>query len=134
MLLDTHTWIWYIGDDPALGREARAAIEQSRKADTLFLCPITFWEITLKVSQGKMDLQLPVRIWLEKAFLATGVRLTTLDIDVACECAELPAAFHGDPGDRLIAATARAKGLTLITHDGKLLKLAKQGYFKAIAT
>jgi PIN domain nuclease of toxin-antitoxin system len=134
MLLDTHSWIWLVGDDPHLGKRARREILNHSVADTLFLSPISLWEIALKVSRGRLVLDLPLRPWVERALHRTRVHLSPITPEIACSCADLPPEFHGDPADRIIAATARAEGLTLLTHDRKLLDLAAQGFFKALAT
>ena len=133
MLLDTHVWFWYVMQVPRLRAATLKIIEQAEADGALYLCPISLWELTLKVSQGTVHLDLPVRLWLHRAITLSGIHLTEITIDVACECADLPSAFHGDPGDRLIASTARNEGMTLITHDKNLLRLARQGYFKAVA-
>lgn len=134
MLLDTHTWIWLVGNDSRLGGAARDAIRFDHSANALYLSPISLWEIALKSSRGKLLLDLPLRAWLKRSIQLTGVHLAEITADVACGCAELPADFHGDPADRLIAATARVEGMTLLTHDKALLSLAKKGYFKALPT
>jgi PIN domain nuclease of toxin-antitoxin system len=134
LLLDTHTWLWMIADDPQLGKSARAAIASCHAAGALFLCPISLWEIALKSSGGKLELDMPLRPWMRRALDLTGVHIAAITPEIACSCAELPPEFHGDPADRIIAATARSEALTLITHDMKLLSLARLGYFKAIAT
>ena len=134
MLLDTHTWLWLVADDARLGPAARAAISADIAVDALFLSPISLWEIALKSSRGKLELRLPIRTWIHQALSLTGVHLANITAEIACACAELPGDFHGDPADRLIAATARIEGMTLITHDRTLLALAKKGYFNAIAT
>ena len=134
MLLDTHSWIWLVGDDPRLGRSARREILKHSTGESLFLSPISLWEVALKSSRGRLELDLPLRSWVQRAMDLTGVHLAPITAEIACSCAELPSDFHGDPADRLIAATARAEGLILLTHDDKLLRLAKQGYFKALAT
>jgi PIN domain nuclease of toxin-antitoxin system len=134
VLLDTHTWIWLVGDDPRLGSAARDAIRNDHAASSLYLSQISLWEIALKSSRGKLSLDLPLRAWLLRSIQLTGVHLTEISPDVACGCAELPADFHGDPADRLIAATARVEGMTLLTHDRALLALAKRGFFNALAT
>lgn len=92
------------------------------------------WEIALKHSRGKMSLDRPVRDWLIHAATLPGLNLAPITPSIAAECAELPPAFHGDPADRILAATARSEGLTLVTHDKALILLAKQGYFKVLAT
>jgi PIN domain nuclease of toxin-antitoxin system len=134
ILLDTHSWIWLAGDDALLSKPARREILKGASSSGLYLSPISLWEISLKSSRGKLELALPIRLWLQRALDLTGVHLAPLTIEIACACAELPPEFHGDPADRIIAATARSEGLALVTHDDKLLALARKGYFKAIAT
>lgn len=131
ILLDTHALLWLIADDPQLGPEARDVIEEASTADLLFLSPISLWEIALKSSRSKLDLGLPLRPWIRRTLELTRVRLMPISSETACSCAELPPEFHGDPADRLIAATARAEGMVLLTHDRHLLRLAKQGFFRA---
>ncbi len=123
-----------IADDPKLNKAARLAITQCLAANALFLSPISLWEIGLKTSRGKLELDMPLRPWMQRAIELTGVHIAAITPEIACSCAELPPEFHGDPADCILAATARSEGLTLVTHDTKLLGLARLGYFKAIAT
>ena len=134
ILLDTHSWVWLVFADPLLKPAARASIEDAASAATLFVSPISMWEIALKHSRGKLELERPIRDWLSQASSLPGLRIAPITPSIAAECASLPPAFHGDPADRIIAATARSEGLTLITHDKALLKLADRGLFRAIAT
>jgi len=134
LLIDTHVWLWLVLADPQLKPPVRLILEQASLAGQIFLSPISMWEIALKHSRGKLQLDRPIREWLTQAARLPGMHLAQITPAIAAECAELPAAFHGDPADRLIAATARSEGLTLITHDTKLLKLASRGFLKAIAT
>jgi PIN domain nuclease of toxin-antitoxin system len=70
---------------------------------------------------------------MRQALSFPGLHLAPITGEIACSCAELPPSFHGDPADRLIAATARCEGLTLLTHDRRLLELADTGHLTAIA-
>jgi PIN domain nuclease of toxin-antitoxin system len=134
ILLDTHSFFWLIGDDKSLGKAARRAIQEASVQNALYLSPISMWEIALKASRGRLQLDRPVRPWMRYALQLTRIQLSPITAEVACSCAELPPEFHGDPADRIIAATARTEGLRLVTHDKKLLDLARQGFFQAIAT
>ncbi len=62
----------------------------------------------------------------------TRVHLAPFDFHVAADCALLPAAFHKDPADRALASTCRMQGLTLLTRDRTLLRLASQNLFTAL--
>lgn len=134
ILLDTHTWFWTVTGDAKLRLPVRREIDRAYAANSLFLSPISLWELALKHSRGKLQLDRPLRPWLGNAIAVSGVQLMSIGVEIAASCAELPPAFHGDPADRIIAATARTEGLHLVTHDRKLLDLAKQGFFQAIAT
>ncbi len=134
LLLDTHAWLWLVAADPALKASTREEVEAAAAASSLYLSPISMWEVALKHSRGKLALDRPVRDWLTYAANLPGLQLAAITPAIAAECAALPQAFHGDPADRLIAATARTEGLRLITHDDALLKLADRGLFQAIAT
>ncbi|HSU19289.1 MAG TPA: type II toxin-antitoxin system VapC family toxin [Acidobacteriaceae bacterium] len=130
MLLDTHILIWLVLGNTRLQPWVHAAISSSSVAGSLYMSPISLWEIALKQSRGKLELGRPLRPWLRQALSMTGVQLIPMDIEIACACAELPATFHGDPADRMIAATARTHGLTLVTDDKKLLQLGRDGHLK----
>jgi PIN domain nuclease of toxin-antitoxin system len=134
LLIDTHVWLWIVFAEPFIKSSTLEAIERASSEQTLYVSPISMWEIALKHSRGKLNLDRPVRDWLAHASTIPGLNLAQITPSIAAECAALPPAFHGDPADRIIAATARSEGFTLVTHDKALLQLAKQGYFKALAT
>ncbi len=134
LLLDSHVWLWLVFAEPYIKPPVMSALELASASNLLFLSPISMWEIALKHSRGHLALDRPVRDWLIHATTLPGLQLTSITPSIAAECAELPVAFHGDPADRIIAATARSEGLTLVTHDTTLIHLGKQGYFKFLAT
>jgi PIN domain nuclease of toxin-antitoxin system len=53
--------------------------------------------------------------------------------DVLIESALLPNYPDKDPYDRIIAATAREYGYTVLTRDRTLLDYAQEGYLSALA-
>lgn len=134
ILLDTHSWVWLVAGDSLLKLAVRPFIEAAASTNTLFVSPISMWEIALKHSRGKLDLDRPIHDWLAHAANLPGLQIAQITPSIAAECATLPPAFHGDPADCLIAATARSEGLTLVTHDKALLKLADRGFFRAMPT
>lgn len=134
LLLDTHVWLWLVFAEPYIKPPVLDALELAAASNLLFLSPISMWEVALKHSRGKLTLDRPVRDWLVHAATLPGLNLASITPSIAAECAELPSAFHGDPADHLLAATARSEGLTLVTHDKALIHLARQGYFQVMPT
>ena len=133
ILLDTHILIWLAEDDPRIGVDLKNSLNEAAYHRELFLSPISIWEIALKHSRGRLDLDRSLRLWIRQIMHRASLQLAPITSDIACECAELPPAFHGDPADRLIVATARVERMQLVTADGTLLALAEQGLFHAIA-
>lgn len=72
--------------------------------------------------KGRLVLQTDFPAWLTQASDPSVVRLLPLDTGVILALDELPERFHGDPADRIIAATARAHGLPLMTEDTAIRK------------
>ena len=109
LLLDTHVVLWELGGSRAVGRAARDAI---RRATELRVSVVSFAEIGVKVSVGK----LVVPADLHDRVLSTGVRILGLSPDHGLAVADLPV-HHRDPFDRLLIAQARAERLTVVTAD-----------------
>ncbi len=130
LLLDSHTWLWLISDIE-LERDTFQTCREAAVEGELYLSPISLWEIGLKASRGRLDLPAPVQGWLQEAVRKSRVTLAPFDFEVACQCATLPTDFHGDPADRILAATCRVHELTLLTRDRLLLSLAAKGVVAA---
>jgi PIN domain nuclease of toxin-antitoxin system len=83
---------------------------------------ITLWEVATLVNKGRIRLRLPVRDWLEAASAPPLVRRLSISPAVAAEVAALPETFHRDPADRIIVASARTAGATLLTQDRRIIE------------
>ena len=128
-VLDTHVWIRLLAGDPEFQRTAfLAALEDRSKAGALRLAPISLWETAMLVSKGRLRLDLPVQAWLLKAMTMPGLELVPLGPEIAADSCFLPGDFHGDPADRLIVATTRRVGGTLITCDRAILDYGALGW------
>ncbi|MFH2114799.1 MAG: type II toxin-antitoxin system VapC family toxin [Spirochaetota bacterium] len=133
-LLDTHIWIRLVNGESNLSLPAfLSGIRQRESSGQLLLATISLWETAMLVSKGRLSLTLPVRDWLEKATRMPGLSVIQLDAEIAADSCFLPGGFHGDPADRLIAATARSRDATLITFDQALLDYGKEGWIRARA-
>ena len=83
-------------------------------------------------AKGRFKATLPARRWFEKLRTTTGIELCELSAEILLESSFLPGNLHKDPADRIIAATAREFGYTVMTRDRPLLDYAAEGYLSAI--
>jgi PIN domain nuclease of toxin-antitoxin system len=118
-VLDTHALVWFAEDHPHLGRRTTILVNRALARDELAVSALSFWEITMLVDKGRLRMDLPPS-GMRRKVLEQGVREIVLAGDLAIEAARLPA-FHGDPADRMIVATALATGATLVTADEAIL-------------
>jgi PIN domain nuclease of toxin-antitoxin system len=117
LLLDTHIWLWSVANSERLSRRLFRAINDPR--NELWISPISTWEIVLHYEKGRLKLADGPELWVQKAMSLAPLREApvTHEIALATRSIALP---HGDPADRLLAATALIHGLTLVTADRNL--------------
>ena len=120
VLLDTHVWIWWVmGQDSLTGAE-RKALGTAAGSGQLALSAISLWEAQMLHARGRLQLEMPFEAWLVQAAAADVVQVIPLDVTVILALNKLPGSFHGDPADRIIVATARARDLLLATKDREI--------------
>ena len=128
LLLDTCTLIFMTERT----RMAPAAVETLQAAteggEITYVSPITAWEVGMLTSRGRLQLLIRPERWFSNLFEVPGVRLAEMSPDVLIASSFLPGKPPKDPTDRIIAATARELGATLITRDRALLDYGVQGY------
>jgi len=115
LLLDTHAFLWWNADDPALGPNARTAIADS--GNIVFVSAATAWEIATKRESGKLDAPGDIVDWIRQG----GFTELAIELEHAVLSAELPK-HHRDPFDRLLVAQAAIEELTLVTADAEIVK------------
>jgi PIN domain nuclease of toxin-antitoxin system len=132
LLLDTCAAIWLTNADP-ISDEASDALRQTRDSgESVYVSPITAWEMGLLAARGRVNLLMTPQRWFERLLEAPGLRLSEMTPNVLIASSFLPGKLPGDPADRIIAATAREYGYKLVTRDRPLLEYAKQGHIQAI--
>ena len=132
VLLDTCAIIWIANGDK-IGAEGRAMVEAAVPTDMVNVSPISAWEIATLQSRSRLSLTMPVQIWFDRFIAARGVVLCAMPPKVLIDSASLPANPPPDPADRILLASARAYGLTLVTRDRALLDYAGEGHVRALA-
>ncbi len=113
LLLDTHIYLWWLIDSPALPKQAHQMIQD---ADQVFVSVVSFWEAGIKWRTGKLPVSPEV--------MAEGIKengLMTLPVNLAhtLQLSQLPD-HHHDPFDRMLVAQAMAEPMFLVTSDRAL--------------
>ena len=121
ILLDTHAWVWWAADRAKLSAAARAAIAAE---DERGISGISLWEVATLAANGKLILDRDLKDWIEGALASAQVRVVPIRADIAVRSTRLGHAFHGDPADRLIVATAISEAARLVTKDAKIRSYA----------
>lgn len=119
ILLDTHVLLWLDRDDAQLGHQARKSIAQAWERCQVAVSVISFWEAAMLNRRGRIHLGLPPERW-RADWLEAGLLELPLEGGIALQAVELDA-FHADPADRFIAASAIWHSATLLTADQAIL-------------
>jgi PIN domain nuclease of toxin-antitoxin system len=132
-LLDTCAVIW-ITENAWIEPEAVAALDGANEAGaTTYISPITAWEIGMLASRDRLRLLITPQRWFARLFEVPNVRLADMPPDLLMAASFLPGKPPRDPVDRIIAATAREYGLTLLTRDRALLDYGEQEHLRVLA-
>lgn len=122
-LLDTHALYWLVSGVDVLSDEALVAIGENQASRTLYVSPITSWELSIATQKNRVAGRPhlgdePPSQWFREAIAATEAKLVPIRQRIACEAAAVATATgHRDPGDCFLIATARMRKLHLITRD-----------------
>jgi PIN domain nuclease of toxin-antitoxin system len=117
VLLDTAAWINAVKEPETLPAKALALLRN--ETNRFFLSDISLLEASTLERNGKVDFGMEFNEWLEKA-LAENLQVLAISARIAAIENALPRTFHGDPADRIIAGTAIAHQLTLLTPDWRI--------------
>jgi PIN domain nuclease of toxin-antitoxin system len=118
ILIDTHALVWAVDDSKKLSKAAASAIRRARQDGGMAISAISVWEISSLLARGRVraygTLEASIEIFLD------GVAVRPITPEICALGALFPDDYSHDPADRIIGGTARAEGLTLITHDERI--------------
>jgi len=133
ILLDTHVWLWHISGEETLSHRIINLIDTAASRHELFISAISVWEIAMLANKRKIVLNTSCLSWINASLSLPGITLIPLSPEIAVESCQLPDNFHGDPADRILAATAKIENLTLITRDKKLLAYGAKKHISTLS-
>ena len=116
LVLDTNALFSILSNPNQFGRKTQRLLAKSNE---VYFSPVSVFEIAIKEMLGKIKLRHPLGALLKEHDLGS----LQLRVEDALETYSLPSLVRHDPFDRLILATAKSRGATLITSDGRMLDL-----------
>jgi PIN domain nuclease of toxin-antitoxin system len=118
ILLDTHVVAWAADDPKRLSRDATSAIQRARRGGGLAVSAMTVWELAQLVASGRVQVYGSVETSVRA--LIQDITVIPITPEIAALTTQFPEDYPRDPADRIIGATARAEGLTLVTRDERI--------------
>ncbi len=116
LLLDTHTFLWWVTNDEKLSITARNLI--SNPQNDIFFSIVSVWEIVIKAKIGKLPLPESPEIYIPSRLSYYGFIPLSINLKDVLQIWYLES-HHNDPFDRLLIAQSQIKNLPIITADTK---------------
>ena len=119
LLLDTHTFLWFINDDFKLRDYLKNIIEDENNISYLSIASL--WEMSIKYNLGKLVLDPNYEYFVEKEVIESSINILNIELEHLSINSTLPF-YHRDPFDRLIIAQAVVNNIPIITVDSAFNK------------
>ena len=114
LLLDTHTFLWFVNDNPKLSNRLKELIEDTNNVS--YLSVASLWEISIKFNLGKLTLDPNYEEFIEREVTTSTIQLLNIELEHLRINATLPF-HHRDPFDRLIITQSIAENIPIVTLD-----------------
>lgn len=114
LLLDTHTFLWYINGSPKLSKYSRTLID--KKSNTRFLSVASLWEISIKASIGKLKLSMSFSELVVEQVYGNAIELVNIT-PRHLEILYTMTYHHRDPFDRLIICQSMCENMPVLSKD-----------------
>jgi PIN domain nuclease of toxin-antitoxin system len=114
LLLDTHSFLWFIDGSENLSTTGRTLIEDA--SNQPFLSVAGLWEMAIKLSLGKLRLAQPFDLLIPQQMQLNGIEPLGIEMDHVATVAKLPF-HHRDPFDRLLIAQAMVEQIPIVSAD-----------------
>lgn len=118
LLLDTHTFLWFIAGDRRLPEAWRSTVQDPE--NEVYLSAVSLWEAIVKYQLGKLPLPESPESYLPRQRDRHRIASLALDEPSVARLADLPM-LHRDPFDRMIICRALQNGLSIVTVDDAIL-------------
>jgi PIN domain nuclease of toxin-antitoxin system len=114
LLLDTHTFLWFINDDSKLSQKARSLL--TSEANILFVSTASLWEMAIKISLGKLTVGGVFEGFVTEQLSLNGMEILPINLPDLNIITTMPF-HHRDPFDRLLIAQAIVEEIPIVSAD-----------------
>jgi PIN domain nuclease of toxin-antitoxin system len=121
VLLDTHSFLWWVTDDPRLSSRAREIMSDGE--NHLFFSAASAWEITIKARLGRLKTPEPIASFLLAQLAENAIEGLPIGLSDALQVHSLPD-HHRDPFDRMLVAQSQLENLPILTGDPMIARYA----------
>ncbi|MCB1127258.1 MAG: type II toxin-antitoxin system VapC family toxin [Verrucomicrobiae bacterium] len=118
-LLDTHVFNWFRITPRELGPKTLSLLRDPQSE--MVVSAVSALEVAQLVHSGRLVIPCDAEMWIGQTRRIFNAPESRLDSRIAAEAYRLPGEFHRDPADRILVATARLEGWTLVTADRRIL-------------
>ncbi|BBO92885.1 type II toxin-antitoxin system VapC family toxin [Desulfosarcina ovata] len=118
ILLDTCCIIWAVSEPLAISKNARLLL--AAEESEVYVSVISAAEIACAVERERIVIDRHWKNWFRHYIDLNCWQVQNISLEIMEEAYSLPEAFHADPADRIIAATARLNNFTILTADKKI--------------
>lgn len=124
-LLDTHYMLWTIANSKKLSKKVKEVI--TNPDNSIIVSTVSFWEVSLKSSLGKLEITGFVPEDLPEACLKMGFEIVVLSAEDSSSYHKLKAVYHKDPFDRMLIWQAIQNNYSMISMDKNVKKYVSEG-------
>ena len=117
LLLDTHTFLWFVENSPNLSTDALAHIKDA--SNEVYVSIASIWELAIKISTGKLQISQPLELFVPNQLSLNQMSALQITVDHTALVATLPLHYR-DPFDRLLVAQALTEQMSIVSKDEAL--------------
>jgi PIN domain nuclease of toxin-antitoxin system len=117
IVVDTHVVIWDALEPDKMTPTAKRAMTRAEKSGGILICDISFWEIAMFMQKKRLEIDADYQTFINLALQSRNYVLQNLTPAIAETSVVINLGKNKDPADHIIAATAKVKGLPLVTAD-----------------
>jgi len=114
LLLDTHTFLWFVNDNPKLSNRLKDLIEDTNNVS--YLSVASLWEMSIKFNLGKLTLEPNYEEFIEREVTGSTIQILNIELEHLKINATIPF-YHRDPFDRLIIAQSMVEDIPIVSVD-----------------